>query len=188
MAEALSDKEIALNESDFESPEAYQAYCLMHSTAHVMAAAIQQMYPDAQFAIGPPTKDGTNRFYYDMSLPVTISVDDLPAIEEKMREIVKANLPLKHETWDKQKALDWFGARNQTFKLELITNIEDDTVSIYQLGDFVDLCHPKGLSDCARRDERGGRLRGAHAHAPARLPLEADRTMGRHGAGTHAAA
>lgn len=151
MAETLSDKEIALNESDFESPEAYQAYCLMHSTAHVMAAAIQQLYPTAQFAIGPPTKDGTNRFYYDMSLPVTVSVDDLPAIEEKMREIVKANLPLKHETWDKPKALEWFGARNQIFKVELITNIEDDTVSIYQLGDFVDLCagpHVRYSSKC----------------------------------------
>lgn len=138
--EHLNDSEIALGEADFPSPEAYLQYCLLHSTAHLMAAAIRELHPEARFAIGPPTKDGTNRFYYDMELAAPISTDELGTIEERMREIAKRNLPLLHETWPREQALGWFGERDQVYKLELIEGIADANVSIYKLGEFVDLC------------------------------------------------
>ena len=138
--EQLNDNEIALGEADFESPEAYQAYCLMHSTAHLMAAAVKELHPEAQFAIGPPTKDGTNRFYYDMLLDEPISVDEFEAIEARMREIAKRNQPFVQETWESERAKQFFTEQNQPFKLELIEGIAEPTVSIYKVGDFVDLC------------------------------------------------
>ncbi len=139
-ADVASDNDIALKPEDFESEEAYRHYCILHSSAHIMAAAIQRLWPEAKFAIGPPTRDGTHRFYYDIDLPVTLSESDLPRIEETMREIVAANQPFVHERWPKAKALEWFKARGQDYKVELIEGIDDDEVSIYRTGDFVDLC------------------------------------------------
>lgn len=144
----MSDQEYEHGREAFSSDYEYRLHCLRHSTAHITAAAIQQLFPDAQFAIGPPVKD---RFYYDVLLPRTLSPEDLEAIERHMRVIVTANEEFHHETWSKRKALDFFEQHEQPFKLELIQGIQDEEVSIYRVGEFTDLCrgpHISRTSEC----------------------------------------
>jgi len=112
-----------------------ELYRIRHSTAHIMATAILEMFPDASLAIGPPIKDG---FYYDFDLPRPISTDDFDEIESRMKNIVKDNQRFEHETWSKDEAREFFA--DQPFKLELIDRIEDPDVSIYKNGPFTDLC------------------------------------------------
>lgn len=116
---------------------AYELHCIRHSTAHIMAHAVQQIFPDAKFAIGPVIKDG---FYYDMDLPRPLTDTDIEEIEKKMKEIIKSNTPFKKEEWDKEKANQWFKEHDQDYKLELIEGIKDENVTIYHEGDFTDLC------------------------------------------------
>lgn len=110
-------------------------YRIRHSASHIMATAIQELFPDAKFAIGPPIKDG---FYYDFDLPRPLSTDDLEEIEKRMRAIVKANQKFLKESWSKEKARSFFA--DQPYKLELIDGIEDEEVSIFINGPFTDLC------------------------------------------------
>ena len=100
-----------------------------------MAEAVLSIFPDAKFGIGPAIEDG---FYYDFDLPRTLTPDDLPVIEEKMDEIIKADLPFSHKELSKGEAEKLFAA--QPYKLELIDEIEDDKLGIYEQGNFVDLC------------------------------------------------
>jgi threonyl-tRNA synthetase len=108
---------------------------MRHSAAHVMAEAVLSVFPDAKFGIGPAIEDG---FYYDFDLPRSLTPDDLPVIEQKMIEIIKANLPFNHKELNKEEAKKLFAS--QPYKLELINEIPDEKVSIYQQGTFVDLC------------------------------------------------
>jgi threonyl-tRNA synthetase len=108
---------------------------MRHSASHVMAEAVLSIFPDAKFAIGPAIEDG---FYYDFDLPRTLTPEDLPAIEKKMGEIVKANLPFKHREITKVEAKKLFA--KQPYKLELIDEIADDKVGVYEQGNFIDLC------------------------------------------------
>jgi threonyl-tRNA synthetase len=108
---------------------------MRHSASHVMAEAVLSIFPDAKFAIGPAIEDG---FYYDFDLPRTLTPDDLPVIEKKMAEIVKANLPFKHREITKAEAKKLFA--KQPYKLELIEEISDDKVGVYEQGNFIDLC------------------------------------------------
>src|SRR5438309_3706995 len=82
---------------------------MRHSAAHVMAEAVQEIFPDARFAIGPAIEDG---FYYDMELPRTLTPDDLPAIEERMRKSIAANYPFIQSRWPREKALAYFREKN----------------------------------------------------------------------------
>ena len=82
--EFQSDQDFALGAEDFPSERDYKLHCLRHSTSHIMAAAVQQVFPDVKFGIGPPVKNG---FYYDMDLPRSLTPDDLEEIERRMREI-----------------------------------------------------------------------------------------------------
>jgi threonyl-tRNA synthetase len=146
--EVQSDQDIALGVADFPSERDYQMYCLKHSTSHLMAAAVQQMFPDAKFAIGPPIKNG---FYYDMELPRPLTPEDLEELERRMKEISKGGFEFQQETWDKAKALEYFGSRGQKFKVELIEGISGETVSTYKTGDFIDLCagpHVRRSNQC----------------------------------------
>ncbi|HUU08847.1 MAG TPA: threonine--tRNA ligase [Dehalococcoidales bacterium] len=119
-----------------EQPSAEEKLEMMrHSTSHVMAGAVQSIFPGAKFGIGPAIKDG---FYYDFDLPRPLIPDDLPVIEAKMKEIVAANLPFSREEVAKEEAKKLFAA--QPYKLELIDEIGDERVSLYRQGDFVDLC------------------------------------------------
>ena len=108
---------------------------MRHSTAHIMAGAVQTIFPEAKFGIGPAIEDG---FYYDFDLPRPLTPDDLPVIEAKMSEIVASNEPFVKEEMDKEEARRLFTA--QPYKLELIDEIQDDKVSLYTQGDFIDLC------------------------------------------------
>ncbi|MYC75572.1 threonine--tRNA ligase [Candidatus Poribacteria bacterium] len=137
---------------------------LRHSTAHIMAYAVQQLFPDGEqtvkLAIGPPIE---NEFYYDMEVPRPITPDDFPEIEKHMKAMIKSNVPFVQETWAYDDAREWFGERDQKFKLELIDGISDREVSatdegvdeagvsIYHNGDFTDLCkgpHVEKTSEC----------------------------------------
>jgi threonyl-tRNA synthetase len=143
-----SDEEFALGPGDFPSQKDYELHCLRHSTSHIMAAAVQQMFPDVKFGIGPPIKNG---FYYDMSLPRPLTPEDLEEVEQRMRKIVKEGLEFRQDTWTKEQALDFFGARHQDFKIELIDGIQSPSVSTYGIGDFTDLCagpHVRRTSQC----------------------------------------
>jgi threonyl-tRNA synthetase len=108
---------------------------MRHSVSHVMAEAVLSMFPDAKFGIGPTIENG---FYYDFELPRTLTPDDLPVIEAKMKEIVAANTPFVREEMSKDEARKLFAA--QPYKLELINEIPDKTVTIYRQGSFTDLC------------------------------------------------
>ncbi|MBN1160895.1 MAG: threonine--tRNA ligase, partial [Dehalococcoidales bacterium] len=108
---------------------------MRHSASHVMAEAVLSIFPDAKFAIGPAIEDG---FYYDFDLPRTLTPEDLPIIEKNMGEIVKANLPFKHREITKAEAKKLFS--KQPYKLELIEEIADDKVGVYEQGNFIDLC------------------------------------------------
>lgn len=108
---------------------------IRHSTAHIMAEAVLSFFPDAKFGIGPAIENG---FYYDFELSRPLTPEDLPNIEAKMKEIIAANLPFEREEVSKEKARQIFA--DQPFKLELIDDIPEETVSVYRQGNFTDLC------------------------------------------------
>ncbi len=110
---------------------------MRHSAAHVMAEAVQEMFPDAQFAIGPAIEDG---FYYDFALPRSLTPDDLPEIERRMQRIIAAKYPFIQARWPREKALEYFQQRRQPYKVEIIEHLFDQEVGIYQQGNFLDLC------------------------------------------------
>jgi len=114
---------------------------IRHSAAHVMAEAVQSIFPDAKFAIGPAIESG---FYYDFDLPRSLTPDDLPLIETKMDEIIASNVPFIREEVTKKEAQRLFAA--QPYKLELIDEIPDEKVSLYRQDSFVDLCRGPHLS------------------------------------------
>ncbi|HKV83896.1 MAG TPA: threonine--tRNA ligase [Ktedonobacterales bacterium] len=125
-------------EAELQQSVAYTPLQRMrHSAAHVMAEAVQDLFPGARFAIGPAIEDG---FYYDMELPRPLTPEDLPAIEERMRKSVAANEPFKRSMWPRDKALAYFKERDQPYKIEIIENLPDAEVGIYQQGPFLDLC------------------------------------------------
>jgi threonyl-tRNA synthetase len=110
---------------------------MRHSAAHVMAEAVQDLFPKARFAIGPAIEDG---FYYDMELPRTLTPDDFPAITERMQQSIVANHPFIQSKWPREKALEYFREHDQPYKVEIIENLPDAQVGIYQEGPFLDLC------------------------------------------------
>ncbi len=115
--------------------EAVKLERMRHSAAHVMAEAVKSLFPEAKFGIGPAIQDG---FYYDFDLPRPLTPDDLPVIEGKMREIIKENIPFICEQITRDEAKKLFAT--QSYKLELIEELPDTTVSIYRQGKFTDLC------------------------------------------------
>ncbi len=121
---------------------AYRLHSLRHSTAHILAQAIMSLHPKARLAIGPPIEDG---FYYDIDIGRPVGDEDLVALDEQMRRIVKENQDFVREEWDVATAKAWFGERGQTFKLELIDGFGAETVGVYKNKakdgtEFVDLC------------------------------------------------
>lgn len=113
-------------------------FTLRHTAAHVMAQAIQHLYPGTKFAIGPAIDDG---FYYDLESDHVFSQEDFAAIEKEMAKISKANLPIEKKILSRNEALEFFRSRNQDYKVILIQDLpEDAIVSTYTQGDFTDLC------------------------------------------------
>lgn len=116
-----------------DSPEGLEV--LRHSTAHAMAQAIQELYPGSKLTIGPPVENG---FFYDIEVAGRITDEDLPRIEERMREIVERDLPIEREEVSKRQAEAIYA--DNPYKLEIIDALEDGDISIYRQGDFIDLC------------------------------------------------
>jgi len=113
---------------------------LRHSTAHLLAAAVTELYPEAKYAIGPAIENPPG-FYYDFDFGKPISDSDLQAIESRMRRLSQADIPFVHETLPREEAIAEFRRRGQDYKLELIADkVEGDGVSVYRTGDFLDLC------------------------------------------------
>ena len=111
---------------------------IRHDAAHVMAEAVQALYPGTQVTIGPSIEDG---FYYDFYRDQPFSADDLPAIEAKMREIVAGDTPFTREVWSRDQAIAFFAARGESFKVQLIRDLPDsEEITVYRQGKWLDLC------------------------------------------------
>jgi threonyl-tRNA synthetase len=121
----------------FEVRELSPVDTVRHSTAHLMASAVAELFPGTKFGIGPHIKHG---FYYDMELPQTITNDDLPAIEAKMRQIAKGNHKFEQSTKNKAEAIAWAEANDQPYKVELIESIGAETFGFYTHAGFTDMC------------------------------------------------
>ncbi|MCG7875445.1 MAG: threonine--tRNA ligase [Candidatus Thiodiazotropha endolucinida] len=112
---------------------------IRHDAAHVMAQAVQELYPGTQVTIGPAIEDG---FYYDFARDEAFTPDDLKKIEQRMHEIVKRNLPLQREVWDREEAIRTFDSIGEKYKVEIIKEFipEGEEVSVYRQGDWFDVC------------------------------------------------
>lgn len=142
-----------------------------HTGAHILAAAVYDMFPEAQFGVGPTTENG---FYYDILLPRTLIPEDLPLLEDKMKAIIKANLPVEREEMAIDDAIDHFREVGQLLKVELLQDLkmhgttnfseiygegesvphenEVATVSVYKIGNFVDLCRGPHIETTGQLD------------------------------------
>lgn len=118
-----------------KSPEALEI--IRHSTSHLMAQSVKELFPEAKVTIGPAIENG---FYYDFDVDKPFSPEDLEKIEEKMAELAKANIKIERQVLSKADALQLFAEMGETYKVELIEDLPVETVSIYRQGSFVDLC------------------------------------------------
>jgi threonyl-tRNA synthetase len=113
-------------------------YAFWHSSAHLMAEALESLYPDVKFGIGPPIENG---FYYDVDLGgKPFGDDDLMAVESRMKELAKTNSAFIRRDVSKQEALEYFTRKDDPYKLELIDGLADGTITFYEQGNFTDLC------------------------------------------------
>lgn len=119
----------------FQDPQGKYVY--WHSTAHIMAQAVQELFPGTKLAIGPPIEEG---FYYDFDKTSPFEPEDLEKIEKRMQEIVAENSPFQREELASQKALEFFKDHKENYKLEIIRDLNHDRVSLYKDSRFVDLC------------------------------------------------
>ena len=118
---------------------------IRHDAAHVLAEAVQGMFPGTQVTIGPAIEHG---FYYDFARNAPFTLDDLPAIEARMREIVGRRMPFTREVWDRDDAIAFFEGRGERFKAELIGDLPpEQTITLYRQGDWIDLCRGPHMRD-----------------------------------------
>ena len=110
---------------------------LRHDCAHVMAEAVQDLYPGTQVTIGPAIENG---FYYDFYREEPFTISDLSAIEKRMRQIIKRNQPFQREEWEKNDAIKFFKSIGEEFKAEIIQDLDEPIVSLYRQGEWLDLC------------------------------------------------
>jgi len=145
--------------SNHEEEQEQQLYAMRHSLAHIMATAIQELYPEVKFGIGPVVEHG---FYYDVDAPNPITVEDLAKIEHKMHEIVKADFAFERASMQLDEAVKYFGNKGQTYKVDLLNDLKKhgttvakdidrsqlgvgegakvDEITTYTDGPFTDLC------------------------------------------------
>ena len=133
-------KELLINRESEEELD-----IIRHDCAHVLAEAVQSLFPGTQVTIGPTIENG---FYYDFSREKPFTSDDLTVIEKKMHEIVDKGENFKREVWTQKEAIDYFSKKGETYKVELINDIpETEEITIYRQGDWLDLCRgPHSLS------------------------------------------
>jgi threonyl-tRNA synthetase len=122
---------------------------LRHDAAHVMAQAVQELYPGTQVTIGPAIEDG---FYYDFARDEPFTPEDLARIEQRMKEIVKRDLPIRREVWERDEAIKVFGGIGEKYKVEIMEDIipEGEEVSVYRQGDWFDVCRGPHLPSTAK--------------------------------------
>jgi len=142
---------------------------LRHSTSHVMAQAVKQLFPEVRVAIGPAIEDG---FYYDFRRATPFTPEDLARIEARMRELVKADLPFVREEWARAEAIRHFKEQDEPFKVEILEGLDVPAVSVYRQGDFLDLC--RGPHVRSTRDIKAFKLlssSGAYWRGDERNPM-----------------
>jgi threonyl-tRNA synthetase len=145
---------------------------LRHDAAHVMAQAVQELYPGTQVTIGPAIENG---FYYDFARDEPFTPDDLAAIEQRMQEIVKRDLPIKREVWEREQAKQAFGDLGETYKVEIIEDIipVGEEVSIYRQGDWFDVCRGPHLPSTGKLGNgfKLTKVAGAYWRGDSRNPM-----------------
>ncbi len=143
---------------------------IRHDAAHVLAEAVQDLYPGTQVTIGPAIENG---FYYDFARNEPFTPDDFAGIEARMREIVARNAPFERQVWDREEAMRFFAARGEAYKAELIRDLPaTETITLYKQGDWIDLCrgpHMRGTGDVGTAFKlmkvAGAYWRGDHRNA-----------------------
>ena len=128
-------EDASLEPITFESPEGKDVY--RHSSTHIMAQAVKEVFPSAQLAIGPAIEDG---FYYDFAFERPFTPEDLAKIETRAHEIIKTDRPFKRMEMPRQDAIRFFKERGESYKVDILEHVEDLTASLYSLGEFIDLC------------------------------------------------
>ena len=139
------DHNAAIEIITFTAPEGRELY--WHSTSHLMAQAVKQLFPQAKLAIGPAIEEG---FYYDFDLDRPFTPEDLVKIEKRMADLVKSALPITRKDISKADALSFFQKLGETYKVELISELPDGTITIYEQGDFADLCRGPHVSKTSK--------------------------------------
>jgi threonyl-tRNA synthetase len=129
----LKDEQTVIREQKLET--------MRHSASHVLAEAVASIFKNVKFGVGPAIQDG---FYYDFELPRPLTPEDLPVIENKMRELIARGEPFTCQTITRPEAKKLF--TGQPYKLQLIEEIPDETVTVYREGDFTDLCRGPHLA------------------------------------------
>lgn len=138
------DGTITINTWDSEDGK----YTFWHSSAHVLAEAVQELYPNAKFGIGPPIENG---FYYDIDFgDQTVGQDELPKLEKKMIEMARKKSEFKREHVSKQEAIDFYKDKENEYKIDLIEDLEDGNITFYTQGEFTDLCRGPHIPDTGR--------------------------------------
>jgi len=143
---------------------------IRHDAAHVLAEAVQSLFPGTQVTIGPSIENG---FYYDFARNEPFTPDDFGQIEARMREIIARNAPFEREVWDREEAMRFFGTRGEAYKAELIRDLPaSETITLYKQGDWIDLCrgpHMRGTGDVGAAFKlmkvAGAYWRGDHRNA-----------------------
>jgi len=143
---------------------------IRHDAAHVLAEAVQSLFPGTQVTIGPSIENG---FYYDFARNEPFTPDDFGEIEARMREIIARNAPFERQVWDREEAMRFFGARGEAYKAELIRDLPaSETITLYKQGDWIDLCrgpHMRGTGDVGTAFKlmkvAGAYWRGDHRNA-----------------------
>ena len=133
----LIEQDVALDIVTAKSDDALEL--IRHDAAHVMAQAVQELFPGTQVTIGPAIEDG---FYYDFAREDPFAPEDLEKIEDRMREIVGRDLPIEREVWSRAQAKEVFGEIGEDYKVQIINDLisEDQEISIYRQGEWFDVC------------------------------------------------
>ena len=131
----VAEKDGLVRAYGFDSEEGREVF--WHSTAHIMAQAVKNLFPGAKLAIGPSISEG---FYYDFDVEKPFTPDDLKRIETEMIKIIQAGMRFERKVLSKKQAVDLFVRQGESYKVELLSEIEDEAVTVYENGDFVDLC------------------------------------------------
>ncbi|MFZ3065258.1 MAG: threonine--tRNA ligase [Nitrospirota bacterium] len=135
MTAIAKEKEKEAVSLDYTTKEGIEIY--RHSASHIMAEAVKELFPEARLAIGPAIEDG---FYYDFDVERPFTPEDLEKIEKRMQEIIKMNSPFVREEMGKKDAIKLFESKGEIYKVALINELSDETISIYRQGNFIDLC------------------------------------------------